>query len=80
MNKNDECEVVKDLSSLHVENMLSESSKQFIEGHLKSCNKCQEYYKALNSTFLNDYKKEKNNDKIEINYLKKVNKKMTTFK
>ena len=80
MNKNDECEVVKDLSSLHIENMLSESSKQFIEEHLKSCNKCQEYYKALNSTFLNDYKKEKNNDKIEINHLKKVNKKMTTLK
>ena len=80
MNKNDECEVVKDLSSLHIENMLSESSNQFIEEHLKSCNKCQEYYKALNSTFLNDYKKEKNNDKIEINHLKKVNKKMTTLK
>ena len=80
MNKNDECEVVKDLSSLHIENMLSESSQKFIEEHLKGCNKCQEYYKALNSTFLNDYKKEKNNDKIEINHLKKVNKKMTTLK
>ncbi|MBR3614586.1 MAG: zf-HC2 domain-containing protein [Clostridia bacterium] len=80
MNKNDECEVVKDLSSLHIENMLSESSKKFIEGHLKGCNKCQEYYKALNSTFLNDYKKEKNNDEIEINHLKKVNKKMTILK
>ena len=80
MNKNDECEVVKDLSSLHIENMLSESSQKFIEEHLKGCNKCQEYYKALNSTFLNDYKKEKNNDEIEINHLKKVNKKMTILK
>lgn len=80
MNKNDECEVVKDLSSLHIENMLSVSSQKFIEEHLKGCNKCQEYYKALNSTFLNDYKKEKNNDEIEINHLKKVNKKMTTLK
>lgn len=80
MNKNDECEVVKDLSSLHIENMLSESSQKFIEEHLKDCNKCQEYYKALNSTFLNEDKKEKNNDEIEINHLKKVNKKITTLK
>ena len=80
MNKNEECEVVKDLSSLHIENMLSESSQNFIEEHLKDCNKCQEYYKALNSTFLNEDKKEKNNDEIEINHLKKVNKKITTLK
>lgn len=80
MNKNDECEVVKDLSSLHIENMLSESSKKFIEEHLKNCRECQEYYKALNSTFLNENKKEKNNDEIEINHLKKINKKITTLK
>ena len=80
MDKNDECEIVKDLSSLHIDNMLSESSQKFVEEHLKKCNKCQEYYKALNSTFLNEDKKEKNNDEIEINHLKRVNKKMTILK
>ena len=30
MNKNEECEIVKDLSSLHIDNMLSEKSKIFI--------------------------------------------------
>ena len=63
MDKNDECEIVKDLSSLHIDNMLSESSQKFVEEHLKKCNKCQEYYKALNSTFLNEDKKEKNKTK-----------------
>lgn len=80
MNKNDECEIVKDLSSLHIENMLSKSSENFIEDHLKKCDKCQEYYKVLKSTFLKENKKEKSNDEIEINHLKKVNKKMTTLK
>ena len=47
MNKNDECEIVKDLSLLHIENMLSKSSENFIEDHLKKCDKCQEYYKVL---------------------------------
>ena len=40
MNKNEECEIVKDLSSLHIDNMLSEKSKIFIERHLKSCTDC----------------------------------------
>ena len=80
MNKNDECEIVKDLSSLHIENMLSESSQNFIEKHLINCKECQEYYNALNSTFLNENKKSKSKDEIEVNHLKKVNKKMTTLK
>ena len=80
MNKNEECEVVKDLSSLHIENMLSESSEKFIEEHLNNCKNCEKYYKDLKSTFLNEDKKEKNNDEIEINHLKKVNKKITTLK
>lgn len=80
MNKNEECDVVKDLSSLHIESMLSEGSKGFIEKHLENCNECKKYYNDLNSTFLNENKKEKNNDEIEINHLKKVNKKITTLK
>lgn len=77
MNKNGECEVVKDLSSLYIDNMLSESSKKFIENHLKECKLCEKYYKDLNSTFLNKDKSEKKHDEIEINHLKKVNKKIT---
>lgn len=80
MNKNEECDVVKDLSSLHIENMLSESSQKFIEKHLKNCNECEKYYKALSSTFLNEEKKERTNDEIEVNHLKKVNKKITRLK
>lgn len=80
MNKSDECDVVKDLSSLHIENMLSQGSKDFVEKHLKNCEDCNKYYKDLNSLFLAEEKREKKNDEIEINHLKKVNKKMTTLK
>lgn len=80
MNKNEECEIVKDLSSLYIDNMLSENSKVFIERHLKNCADCQKYYDVLTSIFLNDNKNEKNNDNIEINHLKKVNKKITKLK
>ena len=80
MNKNNDCEIIKDLSSLYIENMLSEESQKFIETHLKNCKKCEKYYEDLNSTFLTEDRKEKNNDEIEINHLKKVNKKITRLK
>lgn len=80
MSKNEECNVVKDLSSLHIENLLSESSQKFIENHLENCKDCEKYYKNLSSTFLNEEKKERKNDDIEINHLKKVNKKITNLK
>ena len=80
MNKNEECDVVKDLSSLYIENMLSESSQKFIEKHLKDCKNCKNYYNDLNSNIFYEEKKERTNDKIEINHLKKVNKKITTLK
>ena len=35
MNNNEECEIVKDLSSLHIDNMLSEKSKLFIKKNYK---------------------------------------------
>ncbi len=72
MNKNKDCEIIKDLSSLYMENMLSEESQKFIETHLKNCKNCEKYYEDLNSTFLTEDRKEKNNDEIEINHLKKV--------
>lgn len=80
MNKKEECNIVKDLSSLHVENMLSEDSKNFVDNHLKTCKECTKYYSDLNSVFLKDEKENKVNDKIEVDHLKKINKKMNILK
>ena len=80
MNKNEECEIVKDLSSLHIDNLLSKNSKIFIEKHLKNCKDCEKYYNTLNSKVFNENETERNNDNIEINHLKKVNNKITTLK
>ena len=80
MNKNEECNIVKDLSSLHIENLLSQGSKEFVDKHLENCEPCRRYYKDLNFMFFNEEKVEKKNDEIEINHLKKVNRKLTTLK
>lgn len=80
MNKNEECDVVRDLSSLYLENMVSESSKKIIEKHLKDCKNCEQYYNNMNNNIFFEEKIEKENDKVEINHLKKVNKKIQTLK
>ena len=71
MNKKD-CDIVKDLAVGYAENLLSSNSKNFVEKHLQNCDECQKYYKAINSNIFNDSTIEKNKDKIEIDYLKKV--------
>lgn len=80
MNKMDECDIVKDLSSLYIENMLSKKSEEFINRHLKNCENCKKYYKNLNYEIFKEGKNEKENDEIEINHLRKVSKKITILK
>ncbi len=80
MNKNDECDIVKDLASLHIDNILSENSKNFVDKHLNECEDCQKYYENMNSDIFYEKNIEKSTDKEEINHLKKVNKKITVLK
>lgn len=80
MNKKEECDIVKDLSSLHIDNMLSKNSKEFVDKHLKECEDCQKYYEDMNADIFYEEGKEKINDQTEVDHLKKVNKKMTTLK
>ena len=35
------CNIVNDLLPLYVDNILSEDSRQFVENHLSSCDKCK---------------------------------------
>lgn len=41
------CNVIEDLIPLYVEDMLSEDSRQLVEGHLGECEECREYLKEL---------------------------------
>ena len=36
-----ECQIVGDLLPLFAENMVSEASREFIEGHIKNCEACR---------------------------------------
>lgn len=41
------CDIVKDLIPLYADDVLSSDSKMLVGEHLESCEKCNEYYKAL---------------------------------
>ena len=67
---NNECDIVKDLLFSYDEEILSNTSKEFVENHLKNCDNCK--------NILDEIKKQ-NNDNYnlkEIDFLKKIKKKM----
>ncbi len=81
MNKdNDNCDIVKDLSVPYIENFISSKSKIFVDNHLSNCTDCKKYYETLTSDIFKTTKIELENDKIEINHLKKFNKHITILK
>lgn len=80
MKNNNTCNIVKDLSTLYIDNMISPSTKEFIENHLSTCLECNDYYNNMNSDILNELHSEKRNDDIEFTYLKKINNKITILK
>ncbi len=41
------CEIVQDLLPMYVEGLTSESSNQFIEEHIESCQECLNYLKSI---------------------------------
>ena len=80
MNKSEECEIVQDLSTLYLENLISSKSKNFIENHLQNCKNCKKYYNDISTDIFNANKKEEQEDDIESSYLKKVGKHIQKLK
>ena len=80
MNKNDECDIVKDLAVPYAENLINNKSKLFVEEHLKTCDNCKTYYQDINSNILNETQTEKRKEKSELDFLKKIRKTMNILK
>lgn len=68
----DECDIVKDLLFSYNDGVLSTTSKEFVDEHLKKCKNCR--------NALEEIKQENNNKKEfkEIDFFKKVKKKINT--
>lgn len=67
-----ECDIVQDLLFGYADNTLKQGSKELVEEHLKTCEKCK--------NILEDIKNDDNNDVEKIDGLKKVNKSLRNKK
>ena len=66
-----ECEIVQDLIFGYCDGTLNPASKELVEKHLVKCEECKKVYEEIKKD-----KKMDDEDKIEIDYLKRVNKKL----
>lgn len=71
MEKKTECEIVQDLLLGYVDEILNKESKKLVEKHLIECKNCSERLKEIRE----DIKENQNNQKKEIDYLKKIRRK-----
>ena len=63
--KNSDCSVVKDLLPLYREQLLSETSKTFVEQHMETCEICREYDKSLQGSIEESERvREKNENRL----------------
>ena len=69
MNKELECEIIKDLLPLYVDRMVSDVTKERIEGHLQYCKECTEMYQNM------DFNLEEEKQSSEVQDVKKFLKK-----
>lgn len=71
MEKKTECEIVQDLLLGYIDGVLNKESKKLVEKHLKECKNCQKRLEEIKK----DMKEDENNQKKEIDYLKKIRRK-----
>lgn len=71
MERKTECQIVQDLLLGYVDDVLNVESKKLVEAHLSECEICQNKLKEINA----DIKENENNEKKQIDYLKKIRRK-----
>ena len=75
-----ECEIINDLLPNYVENLVSEETKKFVNEHISNCEQCKKQLEILREDRNKINLKSKDEQKIELDYLKKYNKKMIILK
>ena len=60
-----ECDIVRDLLPLYVDNVVSDTSREIIEEHLSDCDGCKEYLKKLRDEELESHLKAEKKAVIE---------------
>ena len=72
-----ECDIVKDLLFSYNDGVLSTTSKEFVENHLKTCEDCNNALKEIKQESDKKNKSNVQHEKDNIDFFKSVKKKMT---
>lgn len=72
-----ECDIVKDLLFSYNDGVLSTTSKEFVENHLKTCEDCNNALKEIKQESDKKNKSKMQHEKDNIDFFKSVKKKMT---
>lgn len=79
-NNNKNCKIVRDLLPSYMENLLSNESKLFVDEHIDSCSECKKYLDTISKDIINEKNTEEDIDNLNIDYLKKYRKKLSSLK
>lgn len=67
-----ECDIVQDLLIGYNDGTLRDGSKELVENHIKNCENCKKIYNEIKND--EKYEEIQKDEEIEIDYLKKINK------
>ena len=77
MKEKKDCKIVQDLLPNYIEKLTNEETNLFIEEHLKGCKECTDILENMKKDIKFDKEKQ---DRREVDYIKKYNKKMKLWK
>lgn len=80
MEKNKECNIVKDLMPNYIDELLSSESKLFVEEHIGKCSKCKKVFTNMSEKLDEENRNEKNKIDRDIKFAKKYNYKINILK
>ena len=71
-----ECNIIRDLLPNYIENLVSEDTKEYIGKHINECSDCKNALEIMQEGKNKVIEKEKEEEQIELDYLKKYRRKM----
>lgn len=71
-----ECNIIRDLLPNYIEDLVSKDTKEYIEKHINECSDCKNALEIMREGKCKEIDKEREEEQIELDYLKKYRRKM----
>lgn len=74
------CNIILDLLPEYIEDDVTDDTREFIEEHIKNCSNCKDILENMKTDIIEEQDKLKNDMKIEVEKIKKVNRNLKVHK